>query len=117
MLYYSLSNGFQLKPTQGSYSFDINNYQTILCIYNYDKPLQIINIDSNDFKNIYESYFKKFNHENILDNIIINKSIKNISQYYIEETQVYHPDYKFLNIYTLYKIKYIYNMDSIIIQS
>lgn len=116
MLYFSLENGFQLNPTNDSYELDINTpHFTILSIYKYDKPIQL-SIVNNDiqFKDIYESYFHSF-HTNI--QYKIDHSSCNLDNYYIQEIKVHAPSHPYLNVYTLYKFKYIYPMDSILIQS
>jgi hypothetical protein len=116
MLYFSIENGFQLKPTNDSYQFDIDSHNfTILSIYNYDKPIQLKIVSNDiDFKSLYESYFNQF-HTSI--NYQINHSSGNLDNYYIQEIKVYDPSHPYLNIYTLYKFKYIYPMESIIIKN
>lgn len=117
MLYFSIKDGFQFKPMNESYVIDIDSkHFNILSIYKYDKPIQL-NIVKNDFNfnTLYETYFNSFVHTKI--NYQIEHSSINLDNYYIQQIKVHDPSHPYLNVYTLYKFKYIYPMESILIQS
>ncbi len=117
MFYFSMKHGFLIEPTQDSYVVDIDSkHFNVLYIYNYDKPIQL-KIVSLDFKfqQVYETYFNSFDHTKI--DYLIETSSTNLDQYYIQQIKVHDPSRPYLNVYTLYKFKYIYPMESILIQS
>ncbi len=112
-----MTEGFLIEPTQDSYPIDIDSkHFNVLSIYKYDKPIQL-KIVSIDFKfhKLYEPYFNSFQHTKI--NYQIEHSSSNLNEYYIQQIKVHDPSHPYLNVYTLYKFKYIYPMESILIQS
>jgi hypothetical protein len=115
MLYFSIQHGFHFEPTHDSHPIDSKHFN-VVSIYKYDRPIEfkIVNTDFN-FQRLYESYFNSFQHTKI--DYQIQSSSFYLDQYYIQEIKAYDPSRPYLNVYTLYKFKYIYPMESIVIQS